>query len=263
MLRALSLACLLASGLQGDIYEAIQITRHHSVITTYKYGRYGSLRLWQTGNFRNRHIAIWNQDRQTAYELDPDTREYREAPKTDFLVLFARWIARPHIRQSGKTVDIYYETIDTGERRQILGHTAKHLRFRERRVAAPGACVSSSWREEEGWYIDFPEPDPGSLGTIANQPVYAHYVPGEYSGCRDTVNKHGDPSSPGFLVFQEKNAFTLEVIALSTASLDQNLFEVPPTYKRVAHFRGEIPPTWTDRLAWDWNQLVESIATWF
>ncbi len=249
--------------MRGDIYEAIRVTSHHTVVTTYKYGQRGSLRWWQTGHAHLRHIFIWNQERQTAYELDPDTREYIEAFQTDFVALFARWIARPHIRQSGKMVDVHYETIDTGERRQILGQTAKHLRLRERHVAVPGACDSSSLIEEDGWYIALPERDPGSLGTISNQPVFRHYEPGEVDNCRDTVRKHGDPPTPGLLVLQEKKASRLEVIALSTTPLDHSSFEVPSDYKRVDHFQGGVALTWTDRLAWDWHQLVGALSTWF
>jgi len=146
---------------------------------------------------------------------------------------------------------------------KILGQTAKHLHLRERRVAVPGACVESSVTEDDGWYIVFPEPDPGSLGTIANKPVFDHYEGGEISACRDTVITQGDFLSLGLLVFQEKNAFTLEVIALSSAPLDRSLFEAPRNYKKVDHFKGEVSLTWTSRLTWDWSQLIDSIATWF
>ena len=262
-MRVLCLIVLIANGLRADIYEAIKVSSNGYITTTYKYGHHGSLRLWQTSNFRNHHIVIWNEEHQTAYELDPNTHEYREASKTDSIALFAKWIARPHVRQSGKTVDVYHEVIDTGERRQILGQTAKHLHLRERRVAAPGACVESSVTEDDGWYIIFPEPDPGSLGTIANKPVFDDYEGGEISACRDTVITHGDFRSLGLLVFQEKNAFTLEVIALSSAPLDKSLFEAPRNYKKVDHFKGEVSLTWTGSLAWDWSQIIDSVATWF
>lgn len=263
-MRQLFLVGLIATGLRADIYEVIRVTpRHHGgLITAYKYGRQGSLRLWEPGDFRNRHIVIWNEERKAVYELNPDTHQYLEPWRTDWVALLARWIARPRNHESGKTVDIYYETIDTGQRRQILGHTARHLRFRERHVAAPGACNPSSSIEDDGWYIAFPERDPGSLRTISLKPIYDHYESRESYACRDTVIKHGEPY-PGLLVLQEKNAFTLEVVALSAAPLDKSLFEVPSDYKKVDHFKGTVPPTWTDKLSWDRSQLIDSIATWF
>lgn len=264
-MRQLCLVALIATALRADIYEAIRVTSrpYAGVTTTYKYGRQGSLRLWQTGNFRNRHIRIWNEERKAFYELDPETHEYLEPWRTDWIALLARRIARPHNHESGKTVDIYYETIDTGQRRQILRHTARHLRFSERHVAAPGACNPSSSIEDDGWYIAYPERDPGSARTIGLKLMYNHYESRESYACRDTVITHGELPYPGFLVFQEKNAFTLEVVALSAAPLDKSLFEVPSDYKKVDHFKGTVPPTWIDKLSWDRNQLIDSIATWF
>jgi hypothetical protein len=77
------------------------------------------------------------------------------------------------------------------------------------------------------------------------------------------VIEHGERPYPGLLVFQEKNAFTLEVVALSAAPLDKSLFEVSSDYKKVDHFKGAVPPTWTDKLSWERDQRIDSIATWF
>lgn len=262
--RVFCFAGLFTSGLRGDIFEAIRETSsNHTIVTTYKYGQHGNLRLWQTGNAHLPYIYIWNQERQTAYELDPDKREFVEAERTDFIAYFASWIAHRHIRQSGKTVNIYYENIDTGERRQMLGQSAKHLRLRERRVATPGACQPSSLVEEDGWYIASPERDPGGLGTIGDQSVFRHYEPGLADDCRDEIRQHRSLPYPGLLVYQDKKFTTLEVIALSTTPLDRKLFEPPSDYRRVDHFPGRAALTWTDRLAWDWSQLVDALATWF
>ncbi len=55
---------------------------------------------------------------------------------------------------SGGTLQIWLENIDTGERRDIFGHTARHIITRERRIAGPGACSKPSQSETDGWYID-------------------------------------------------------------------------------------------------------------
>ncbi len=83
--------------LSPDIYEVVPVAvGSHGVVTTYKYGDQGSLRMWQTGDFRNQRIVIWNEERKAVYELDTDTNEYLEPWKSDRVALLARWIAPPH-----------------------------------------------------------------------------------------------------------------------------------------------------------------------
>src|SRR5215475_12306059 len=55
---------------------------------------------------------------------------------------------------SGGTLQIWIENIDTGERKQIFGHMARHIITREKRVAGPRACSKPSETETDGWYID-------------------------------------------------------------------------------------------------------------
>ncbi len=265
MTRALCLIFVLAAGLRGDIYEELKDTYNHSVITTYECGHQGSLRLWQVGNFRNPYILIWNEERQTIYQLDPPAHEYVEPLVNDWVAQLAWRIAHPHIHNSGKTVNIYYETTDTGERRQILGQTAKRMIYRERHVAPPGACDASSEKEVDGWYITFPERDPGGLPEIAKKHAFRHYDPAEVYLCRDIVVKHGDPNPPGFLVLhkEDQHRHIFEVVALSASPLSKSLFEPPSNYKKVDHLKSGFERTWTVRLSWEWEQLVGSVSTWF
>lgn len=261
MIRLLCLSILIAACLRADIYEVVNVTERSSkhVETTYEYASHGSVRLQQIGCFRNTHVRIWNEIRKSFYELDPDAHEYVEPQQTDPILFLAQWIRRPH--NLDKTVDIYYETIDTGERRQILGRTARRLLFRERHVAAPGACMKSSVTEDNGWYIAFPEQSPASSFRTTISQRFVSYDSDDV--CPDRVVKHGEPSPPGLLVLQEKDTYVVEVIALSASPLDKGLFEVPPNYKKVEHFAGQIPSTWAYLLSWKLNRLRDSVLTWF
>src|SRR5438270_327705 len=60
---------------------------------------------------------------------------------------------RPMV-DSGGTLQIWIENVDTGERKDLFGHTARHIITREKRVAGPGACSKPSLSETDGWYID-------------------------------------------------------------------------------------------------------------
>ena len=48
---------------------------------------------------------------------------------------------------SGGTLQIWIENIDTGERKEMFGHMAMHIITREKRIAGPGACSKPSESE--------------------------------------------------------------------------------------------------------------------
>jgi len=200
---------------------------------------------------------------KVGYQLDPKAREYVEyqIPQTPPL--------RPGAQepggsittyQSGKTLDIYVEITDTGERKEFFGQTAEHLIWRERRVAEPGACGMSSTREIDGWY--FPEPvkmRPQGILTIS------YGVLGGKT-CVDKIVVHG--RSPGGLAVITKNdAFKMEIIELSHEPLDKSLFEVPSGYTKVQNLPmlqspPPPPPTWSQILEWEWAQLLRELESW-
>src|SRR5690242_14464916 len=63
--------------------------------------------------------------------------------------------ARPRTTvDSGGTLQIWIENIDTGERKEIFGHIARHIITHEQRIASPGACSKPSVSEPDAWYID-------------------------------------------------------------------------------------------------------------
>jgi hypothetical protein len=62
-------------------------------------------------------------------------------------------VKRPMV-DSGGTLKIWIESTDTGERKELFGHSARHIITREKRVAGPGACSKPSVSETDGWYIE-------------------------------------------------------------------------------------------------------------
>jgi hypothetical protein len=267
--RILGLATLMATALRADTLEVIDITgkRHQTIDTTYLYEHNGSMRLQGTSNFRPRVMFIWNEPRECLYELNQYTREYKKYPTRDLISYVARLIALPHVRKSGKTVDIYYQNTDTGQRRQILGQTARYLRVTERTVAQPGACAQPSEKDDSGWYIPTGNWKPITMRMMADRyqqlPGINQYTADDSHICEDTVIKHGAPLSGQLLVFQETRTQIIEVTTLSSAPLDDNLFEPPGNYKRVQRFPFEEPQPWLDFLAFKCSQLEDAIATWF
>src|SRR5260370_8174239 len=58
------------------------------------------------------------------------------------------------VTYSDGILQIWIDTVDTGERQGMFGHTARHIITHEKRVATPGACSRSSESKTAGWYID-------------------------------------------------------------------------------------------------------------
>lgn len=206
------------------------------------------------------HVTISNFKRRAMYQVNERARQYTEMQGPDFVAELAALITRsPRVHASGKTVNIYYDTIDTGERRQMFGFSAHHMIFHERHVAEPGACSGDSEVDRDGWYA--------LPGSSPAQQVYTLRVE---MTCGDTVVKHGKFINPG-LPLQEKtttrysnsagpahvSSAIREILDFSTEPLDERLFEIPKGFQRVEE------ASWTNHLAYDWSQLERAFSSWF
>src|SRR5690349_7260701 len=56
------------------------------------------------------------------------------------------------------TVKIVTNYVDTGERKQIYGLTARHVRISRKVIALPGAQMQPSESDSDGWYVDLTLP---------------------------------------------------------------------------------------------------------
>jgi len=174
---------------------------------------------------------------------------------------------------SGGTLQIWIENIDTGERKEIFGHNARHIITREKRVASPGACSKGSESETDGWYIDnsvMPEwrqPKKNSMGVAS---VVAVGTRNDCQNKMDKIEVHQAGAEAGFPV---KSMTTLksvvterdgtprmlasiwgsEVVELSEGPLDPALFDVPADFRQVASLKIWATPTPRRQLTgWEW-----------
>jgi hypothetical protein len=151
--------------------------------------------------------------------------------------------AGAHNRRGGV---ITYTTTntDTGERQEMLGLTAKHIKSKTVVVASEGACTPMNMEmETDGWYVNIP----GGLSctTDGGAPAF----PVDQSECVDDVRyKTEGVANPGYPVMTTtKIKFSTgsdgplippstsmqEVIDISKAPLDAALFEIPAGYREV------------------------------
>jgi hypothetical protein len=251
----------------ADTYKVTKITMYgqETILAEYLQGK--NYRVESQNQAGTRAVSIQTFDTsgppslpaiqpKAMYELDLESRKYTEIRyEPDFILVLAKRIARPpRVLETGKTVNIYYETVDTGERKQFFGQTAKHLVIRERHAAEPNACEASFQTEKDGWYI----PKNG-IREMAYKIVISNGVV-----CRDIVVKHGDPTPPGIAVLETDGRVAREVLELSTAPLDRSLFEVPSGFEKVDALPGRpAQMSSSQRRAWEWAQLEQAFQSWF
>jgi hypothetical protein len=175
---------------------------------------------------------------------------------------------------SGGTLQIWIENIDTGERKDLFGHVARHIITREKRVAGPGACSKPSMSETDGWYIDgsvMPEwrqQKNSTFGVV----VAAEVSAGSNDKCFDKMDKievHRTGVETGFPV---KITTTLrsevtqpdgrsrmldstwgsEVVELKEGPLELTLFDVPPDFRKVQSLRSWTAKPPRQLTGWEW-----------
>lgn len=148
-------------------------------------------------------------------------------------------------RTKGGLVTSTVTTRDTGERKQMFGHTARHIITTIETKSSPDSCSPVNSRmETDGWYIDAAfalDCDTERAGA------YRQYQ--QRAGCQDRYEmkqvgaaKRGYPVWEKMTMFGEdgRESFTTvnEVVELSQATLDAALFDVPADYREVKDFSG-------------------------
>ncbi len=143
--------------------------------------------------------------------------------------------------RSGGTVNYVTTTIDTGERKEMFGFTARHVKSSMTMESSPDACSPVNQKmDTDGWYIDLSYGLDCDLGAaqMANR-----YVPP--GGCRDrALTKQLGTGRKGYPLIETMTMYgpngqamftsTKEVLELSREPLDAALFDVPVGYTEAA-----------------------------
>lgn len=143
--------------------------------------------------------------------------------------------------RSGGVITYTSNAVDTGERKEMFGFQARHVKTSMIIESSPNACSPVKQRmETDGWYIDF------SFGlncdTGGRVPMSA---PSPRGGCRDAVrfNRQG-AARTGYALQETTTSYgpdgrvafssTKEVVELSREPLDAALFDIPAGYVEAA-----------------------------
>jgi hypothetical protein len=180
--------------------------------------------------------TIQINDKTKKYIITPmETGEAANAPAT-------APAARPSTAgpaRRGGVLTYTISAIDTGERKEMFGFMARHVKTSTRIESSPDACSAQKQRfAQDGWYIDLNfglncEVDRSQM-TVA-RPVASQ------GGCQDRIQyKHVGTGRAGFpllettIIYDQNDqplvTTTKEVTELSRQPLDAALFDVPAGY---------------------------------
>ena len=141
----------------------------------------------------------------------------------------------------GGVVTYTTNAVDTGERKEMFGFQARHVKTSMVIESSPDACNPVRQRmETDGWYIDL------SFGLncdLGGRPPMA--MPMARGGCRDAIRLNRQGAARTGYALQETTisygpngqvayTSTKEVIELSREPLDASLFDIPAGYVEAA-----------------------------
>jgi hypothetical protein len=192
------------------------------------------------GSFTMNTINITQCDQRRIIQINDRARKYLITPMdSDPGSDSTSTIGAPASTESrrGGVVTMTLNTIDTGERKEMFGFTARHLKRTMSFQSSPDACNQQQMKvETDGWYINL---EYGLNCGTARPPQTGRGTPS--AGCRDRYEyKTTGPANLGYPLIETTTMYgpdgnvtvssTREVIELSRQTLDASLFDVPAGY---------------------------------
>jgi len=245
------------------------------------------------------HLAsITRCDLGQDFELNLDSSQYESGP---FPPPWMK-VDQPKISWSAKpTMRIEIKTVDTGERKQIFGRTARHIITTTKQTSLADSESHPYETVRDGWYVDLNQTvscDPTFMRqTHAAYVTFALVAPGQKPGSQTiakpeivTLGKpedglalqevvsypsaqaHGTtcgnrgPRAPAVGAWGGGSGWCLEfktvVTQLQEGPLDPALFEVPHGFKQVKQIQRNPPLTSNPAMEiWEWTKYT--VANWF
>ena len=232
-----------------------------------------------------RLAAITRCDLGQVFELNLDDAEYVSAPYPPKPLtqaeIEARGLSKANMSQSREpTLRIQTTTLDTGERKEFFGHTARHVIITRKQIPLERSGSEPQETVTDGWYIDL---DPQvscdrrlSKGTRAHGYLVLGNKPAEKPEFVDIGES--ETGFPVQSVMVSKGTYTLPdgttkqtnsksetlVTQLEQGLLDPGLFEIPPGFKHVQHIeRNPRASTSSSQTIDFWERFKAKVASLF
>jgi hypothetical protein len=138
----------------------------------------------------------------------------------------------------GGVVTITRTSTDTGEKQEMFGYKARHIKSTMVMDSSPDACNQSHMKMEmDGWYADLAN---FSCGEESYRSMACGGMGGKH-GCNDRIVMKGGGGPMGYPLKQTTTmttpqgnfTMTTEVIDIETTTLDAPLFDAPPGCKTM------------------------------
>jgi hypothetical protein len=224
-----------------------------------------------------RTALITRCDLKQTFHLNFDDREYTASalqafPTREEMLARAAVSSQSVVApQREPSVLVETETVDTGERKELFGHTARHVVTTRRIIPLAGAKRGADTTVTDGWYIDLNTHISCEPSWRSGHAFVTFHQQGE-EGDVPTFTDVGEPES-GFAVASKRTSsgtitspdgstrqhvstWETEVTELSTAAIDPALFEIPSGFRLVERIRQEPGPPLVIRLKQAYERLV-------
>jgi hypothetical protein len=237
-----------------------------------------------SGNAMGPHIAqIDRCDLGEAYELNLEAFEYDKSafppkPLTPEQMAARRLPAQSLPMPANKTLRIETTTVDTGERKAMFGHTARHVITTRKQTPLEGSHLSAQQSTTDGWYIDldtriscdFKFPSGGhAYGYLApEQPWVAPENPEFVEVGKPEIgfalqleeSSNNDFKAPDRTLRHNSTKFEKVVTEMYEGPLDPSLFEVPRNFKQVSQIDANTP---VSQLQSFWDRFAAGLDSYF
>jgi len=241
-----------------------------------------------------RLVSITRCDLGQAFELNLDTSEYTSRPyppkpftkeeiEAHGLQIPARYVSeKPTLRME-------VTTTDTGERKEVFGHIARHVITTRKQTPLEGSRSGPQEMVTDGWYIDsadidlhqrlscdrkWPEGEKGHAfaylhAACGNQPIdKPEFVtigePETGFALNSVMISKSTYTLPEGTKKQSDSKFEMQVTQFEEGPLDPALFEIPPGFKQVDHIeRNPVAAASSTQINNLWQRFKASLASLF
>ena len=255
--------------------------------TEYRNSMGGEKRRWDRSRdmrYGPQLASIVRCDVGQMFEVNLDAGEFVAAPyppqplsKTQ---TEARGLKTPQFIASDKpTLRIVTSTLDTGDRRDFFGHTARHVITTRRQIPLEGSTSNDQEMVTDGWYIDLDTSISCDPKRQSGKAVHAFLAVGNAPIEKMEFVDKGALES-GFAIewkITTKEAITLSdgtkkdqtfvhemcVTQLVEGPLDPALFTIPSGFRQVEHIDRNPPTDLPNQWSMAWDRFKASVARLF
>lgn len=207
-------------------------------------------------------VLIQQCDAKRSFTLNERDKIYATSEIEDWSERLKK--ARPVrlAQMSGAEVLTTIDSVDTGERRQFVHYTARHVKVKIRVDPGPGASTPASEEETDGWYIDLP-------GLGCQEQASSGFALLGMANRLDRFRTKWLGKAPRGYPIEEttirteagsKTTSEVELLEISETPLDPSIFELPAGYSQALQTGNggadlNKPDTISNRAQYYWARL--------